>query len=51
MTSNPSILLHMDAPDEAAAYLREAATGCRIATCDSFDGLAAAVAENRAEVV
>lgn len=51
MTADPVVLLHTDRPEPAVKLLRARHPGLTIATCNTYEGLAAALAGSGAEVV
>src|SRR5690349_10398508 len=51
MPRQPSVLVHTDRPEPALAVLAEAHPDLAVTTCTSYEGLAAAIGDCRAEVV
>jgi phosphoglycerate dehydrogenase-like enzyme len=51
VTESPTILIHTDTPVPAAEAVRRAHPDLTVATCDSYDGLAAALSGSGASVV
>jgi len=48
---NPTVLLHTDDAEKARAQILQTHRDLSVATCDSYDGLTAALSDSKAEVV